>query len=84
MKRWTRWHADDWTGVVVQTDSGEWFYDASQNLPRPSEAEAGDTMKPASGRAEAQHRAEEMVRNSGHRCTARCSFWVSDLPEEEE
>ena len=83
MNRWTRWHSDDWTAVVVQTDGGEWFYDVSQNLPRSSEAEAG-AMKPASGRADAQHRAEEIVRNSGHRCTARCSFWVPDVPEEEQ
>jgi hypothetical protein len=76
VKRWTRWHSDDWTGVVVQTDAGEWFYGVSQGAGDP-------VLKPAAGRADAQHRAEEIVRNSGHRCTARCSFWVSDLPEEE-
>jgi hypothetical protein len=39
-------------------------------------------MKPAASKIDAQHKAEDVVRNSGHRCVARCSFWVPDTPEE--
>jgi hypothetical protein len=75
MQRWTRWHSDDWTLVVVQTDKGEFFYNASQgNLEDP--------LQPAASKTDAQHRAEDVVRNSGHRCVARCSFWVPDTPED--
>lgn len=74
-KRWTRWHSDDWIASVVNTGTGEWLYNAWQG-PRD------DTMKPASSLADAQHRAEDIVRGSGHRCTARCSFWVPDVPDE--
>jgi hypothetical protein len=41
-----------------------------------------DVTKPATGLANAQHQAEDVVRASGHRCTASCSFWVPDTPEE--
>ena len=75
MKRWLRWHSDDWSAIVVKTDDGEWRYNAWQGPP-------DDMMKPASGLADAQHRAEDIVRGSGHRCTARCSFWVPEEPEE--
>ena len=77
MKRWTRWHADGWTAIVLQNEAGDWSFKTWQG------PEAG-AMKPASGRADAQHRAEDIVRNSGHRCTARCSFWVPDVPEDLE
>ena len=77
MKRWTRWHSDDWTSIVVQSETGEWSFNTWQGA-------VDETMKPAGGRADAQHRAEEIVRNSGHRCTARCSFWVPDVPEDLE
>ncbi len=75
MKRWMRWHSDDWSAIVVKTDEGVWQYNAWQG---PQD----DTMKPASGLADAQHRAEDIVRGSGHRCTARCSFWVPETPED--
>jgi hypothetical protein len=74
-QRWTRWHSDDWTLVVVQTDKGGFFYTASRG-------NVEDSMKPASSKVDAQHRAEEIVRRSGHRCIARCSFWVPDTPED--
>ena len=75
MQRWTRWHSDGWTLVVVETDKGEFFYHASQgNLEEPP--------RPAASKADAQHRAEDVVRSSGHRCVARCSFWVPDTPED--
>jgi hypothetical protein len=74
-RRWTRWHSDDWTLVVVETATGEFFYNASKG-------DAADQMKPAASKVDAQHRAEDIVRKSGHRCIARCSFWVPDTPEE--
>jgi hypothetical protein len=74
-KRWTRWHSDDWTLVVVETDKGEFFYSASRG-------NVEESMKPAASKVDAQHRAEEIVRQSGHRCIARCSFWVPDTPED--
>ena len=74
-QRWTRWHSDDWTLVVVQTDKGEFFYRATQG-------NVEESMRPASSKVDAQHRAEELVRRSGHRCIARCSFWVPDKPED--
>lgn len=74
-QRWTRWHADDWTLVVVQTDEGEFFYTVSRG-------NVEGAREPASSRVDAQHRAEERVRRSGHRCVARCSFWVPDTPED--
>ena len=74
-QRWTRWHSDDWTLVVIQTDQGEFFYNASLgNLD--------DSMQPAASKIDAQHRAEDIVRTSGHRCSARCSFWVPETPED--
>ena len=74
-KRWTRWHSDDWTAIVVRTNTGEWRYNAWQGPP-------DDQMKAAASLVTAQHSAEDIVRHSGHRCTARCSFWVPDVPEE--
>ena len=74
-QRWTRWHSDDWTLVVARTDHGEFFYTVSkQGVEQPAQ--------PAVSKIDAQHRAEDVVRNSGHRCVARCSFWVPDTPEE--
>ena len=74
-QRWTRWHSDDWTLVVVQTDRGEFFY-------RASTGGVDGPMNPASSKIDAKHKAEDVVRHSGHRCVARCSFWVPDTPEE--
>ena len=25
-KRWTRWHSDNWTAIVVKTENGDWLY----------------------------------------------------------
>jgi hypothetical protein len=61
----------------VKTKRGEWLWGMSQG----SEPTDGD-LKPARGLADAQHQAEDIVRISGHRCTARCSYWVPDIPEE--
>ena len=74
-QRWTRWHSDDWTLVVAQTDNGEFFYTVTR-------AGVGQAPQRAASKIDAQHRAEDIVRNSGHRCVARCSFWVPDTPEE--
>ena len=74
--RWNRWHADGWTGLVIKTKTGDWLYDVWQG-DRPQRE-----MKRARGLADAQHQAEEIVRASGHRCVARCSFWVPETPEE--
>jgi len=60
---------------VILTDTGEWRYHAWQG-PH------GDGMHTAPSRVAAQHAAEDIVRKSGHRCTARCSFWVAESPED--
>jgi hypothetical protein len=74
-QRWTRWHSDDWTLVVTRTGQGEFFYTIThEGVERPP--------APAASKVEAQHQAEDIVRRSGHRCVARCSFWVPDTPEE--
>jgi hypothetical protein len=74
-QRWTRWHSDDWTLVVERTDKDEFSYRVTRNgIEEPA--------RPASSKIDAQHRAEDVVRGSGHRCVARCSFWVPDTPEE--
>jgi hypothetical protein len=75
VQRWTRWHSDGWKLTVVETDKGEFFYNTLQG-----EGEA--VMKPAASKTDAQHSAEDVVRHSGHRCVARCSFWVPDTPED--
>jgi hypothetical protein len=74
-QRWTRWHSDDWTAMVVHTAQGEWRYDARQGAPL-------ELTRTATSKVAAQHAAEDIVRTSGHRCTARCSFWVPDTPED--
>jgi hypothetical protein len=75
VQRWTRWHSDGWTLFVVQNDKGEFFYSTShEGVDSP--------QMPAASKIDAQHKAEDIVRNSGHRCVARCSFWVPDTPEE--
>ena len=74
--RWTRWHSDGWTGMVIKTRTGEWLWEMWQGERQ------GENWKRAGGLANAQHQAEEIVRASGHRCVARCSFWVPDTPEE--
>jgi hypothetical protein len=73
--KWTRWHSDDWTAVVVLSTDGHYAYNAWQG-------DAEGDLKNAPSRVAAQHAAEAIVRESGHRCTARCSFWVPDNPEE--
>jgi hypothetical protein len=72
MPSWTRWHSDDWILKVIHQD-GEWGY----TIAHPS---SDGAMRPATSLIDAQHKAEDVVRNSGHRCTARCSFWISDVP----
>ena len=71
-KTWTRWHSDDWILKVVQ-DGDEWGYTIAHRS-----SDAG--VKPAASLVDAQHKAEDVVRHSGHRCTARCSFWIPDVP----
>ena len=73
--KWTRWHSDDWTAVVFLTADGRYQYMAWQGA-------INGEMKSAPSRVAAQHAAESIVRESGHRCTARCSFWVPDNPED--
>ena len=73
--RWSRWHSDGWVGRVIKTRNGGWLWGMAQG-GEPTE------LKKAKGLADAQHQAEDIVRASGHRCTARCSFWVPDTPED--
>ena len=75
-KTWTRWHSDGWILTVVQTPAGQFLYRSQQEQA----AEAPLTL--AAGLADAQHKAEDVVRNSGHRCVARCSFWIPNQVEE--
>jgi hypothetical protein len=75
-KTWTRWHADGWMLTVVRSTSGEYFYKAQQ------EQAADAQLQPASSLVDAQHNAESVVRDTAHRCVARCSFWVPDTPDE--
>lgn len=70
-RRWNRWHSDDWRGLVVVDDQGHYFYNAWQG---PIE----EVLLAAPSLPAAQHAAEQMVQKSGHRCTARCSFWIPD------
>lgn len=72
---WTRWHSDGWVLKVFRTDQDQFLYSASQH-------DSDSPRTAARGLADAQHQAEDIVRNSGHRCTARCSFWVPDTPED--
>jgi hypothetical protein len=75
VQRWTRWHSDDWTLLVEKTEAGEFFYTVTQQgVEAPRQR--------AASKIDAQHKAEDVVRGSGHRCVARCSFWVPDTPEE--
>lgn len=74
-KTWNRWHSDGWVLTVVR-DAGKYFYRSQ----RDNEPEAA--LQPAASLVDAQHKAEDIVRNSGHRCVARCSFWIADPPDE--
>ncbi|MEQ1574002.1 MAG: hypothetical protein ABL993_07120 [Vicinamibacterales bacterium] len=76
-QRWTRWHSDGWVLTVVRTPDGEFFYASQQ------EQAVEAPMTPALSLPDAQHKAEDIVRNSGHRCVARCSFWIPSQPNAE-
>jgi hypothetical protein len=75
-KTWTRWHSDGWVLTVQRMPNGHFFYRSQR------ENEADAPLLPAAGLADAQHKAEDIVRDSGHRCVARCSFWIPDQPDE--
>lgn len=75
-RKWTRWHSDGWVLTVTRTADGQYFYTTTQD-------ESSDPLRiPAESLTDAQHRAESLVRDSGHRCVARCSFWIPDTPDE--
>jgi hypothetical protein len=75
-KTWNRWHTDGWVLTVIRDADGRFTYSAAHyNQPLASQI-------PATGLAEAQHTAEDIVRNSGHRCLGPCSYWVADPPDE--
>ena len=75
-KTWNRWHTDGWVLTVVRSAGGNLTYSAMHH----DQALATDV--PAKNLAGAQHQAEDIVRNSGHRCTGPCSYWVADPPDE--
>ena len=75
-KTWTRWHSDGWV-LTVTRSAGQFVYRSQQD------GQADAAAQPAATLAEAQHKAEDVVRGSGHRCVARCSFWIPDPPDEE-
>ena len=76
-KSWTRWHSDGWVLTVIRTPDREYFYRTQQ------EGQDEAPLLPAASLVDGQHRAEDVVRNSGHRCVARCSFWIADPPDED-
>lgn len=76
-KTWTRWHSDGWVLTVIRTPAGEYFY----RTQKESEPEA--PLVQGLSQVDALHKAEDVVRNSGHRCVARCSFWIADPPDED-
>ena len=73
---WTRWHSDGWVLTVTRSADGRYVYRSQQ------EGQADAPALPAATLAEAQHRAEDIVRGSSHRCVARCSFWIAEQPDE--
>jgi hypothetical protein len=76
-KTWNRWHTGGWVLTVVRTADGQFSYSAVRN-----DAHVADRV-PATTLIEAQHKAEDLVRTSEHRCTGPCSYWVADPPDEE-
>ena len=76
-KTWNRWHAEGWLLTVERNTAGAFRY-RSQQEGQPEHA-----WQPATSLVDALHKAEDIVRNSGHRCVARCSFWIADPPDEE-
>jgi hypothetical protein len=77
VKTWTRWHSDGWVLTVIRTSAGKHLYKAQQ------EQQPETPMAPAASLVDAQHKAEDVVRNSGHRCVARCSFWIANPLDED-
>ena len=75
-KTWNRWHSDGWVLTVVRDAAGRYFFKAQR------EGQPEMPLEPAVSLVDAQHSAEDIVRNSGHRCVARCSFWIADPPDE--
>lgn len=76
-KIWNRWHTGGWVLTVVRLADGRFTYSASRNeQPVVEHIPAGTLI-------EAQHKVEDLVRNSDHRCSGPCSYWVADPPDEE-
>ncbi len=75
-KTWNRWHTDGWVLTVARSADGQFTYSATHN----DQSLAANIT--ARNLAEAQHSAEDIVRNSGHRCLGPCSYWVADPPDE--
>jgi hypothetical protein len=73
---WNRWHTDGWVLTVARSVDGHFTYSATHH-DQPLV-----TNQPATNVADAQHKAEDIVRNSGHRCTGPCSYWVADREED--
>jgi Tfp pilus assembly protein PilX len=75
-KTWNRWHTDGWVLTVLRSADGRFTYSAMHR----DQTLAANLA--ASSLAEAQHKAEDIVRTSTHRCTGPCSYWVADAPDE--
>jgi hypothetical protein len=75
-KVWNRWHTDGWVLTVVRDADGGFTYSVIHN----EQPLAAGVSSP--GLAQAQHSAEDIVRNSSHRCLGPCSYWVADPPDE--
>ena len=75
-KTWTRWHSDGWVLTVVRTPAGHFYRTQRDGQPDATPIKANSLV-------DALHKAEDVVRNSGHRCVARCSFWIADPPDED-
>ena len=76
-RRWTRWHSDDWMSMVDVDAAGTYTYGAWQGH---SDDPPTDVMKPAESLVAAQHQASAYIRDQGHWCSDRCSFWIADPP----
>ena len=75
-KTWNRWHTDGWVLTVVRNAAGHFTYSAMHHDEALAVSIAANSL------AEAQHKAEDIVRSSTHRCTGPCSYWVADPPDE--
>ena len=79
-RRWTRWHSGDWMSMVDVDADGAYTWGAW--IGHSDDPPAG-VMREARSLVDGQHQASHFIREEGHWCTDRCSFWIADPPIEE-